>query len=161
MAINKPEAIKVIPNRKTQKRDYVFATGRRKEAVARIRLYEAVREGLMWGERVISKGDIIVNEKPIAEYFSGDVMQARYTEPFRVANLVNKHTFTIRVAGGGPSGQLDACVAGIANVLSKLNPETRDLLKKKGFLTRDSRIRERRKVGTGGKARRAKQSPKR
>lgn len=147
---------------KDQKRDYTFAVGRRREAVARVRLYETVREGMTWNTLEIKKGDIIVNEKPIAEYFSGDLNRYRYSEPLRVANAQNKFTFTIRVEGGGPAGQLDAVVHGLARALSSFDTETyRKVLKEKGFLTRDARTRERRKVGTGGKARRAKQSPKR
>ncbi len=148
--------------RTDSKRDYVFAVGRRREAVARVRLYEFVRDGLTWEETPIKKGEVLVNKKAIADYFPGEVNRFRYTEPFRVANAQNKYTVTISVAGGGPSGQLDAVVAGIANALSKADPENfRPVLKDKGFLTRDARIRERRKVGTGGKARRKKQSPKR
>lgn len=144
------------------KRDYTFAVGRRREAVARVRLYNAVREGMMWNNTEVKKGDIIVNERPVAEYFSGDLNRYRYTEPLRVANAQNKFTFTVRVEGGGLSGQLDAVVHGIARALSTYDKEAyRKILKEKGFLTRDARVRERRKVGTGGKARRAKQSPKR
>ncbi|CAN5159446.1 30S ribosomal protein S9 [soil metagenome] len=144
------------------KKDYVFAVGRRREAVARVRLYDAVKSDMTWDTVAINKGDIIVNKKAIADYFSGEINRFRYTEPLRVANAQNKYTITVSVAGGGPSGQLDAVVAGISNALSKADPESyRAALKNQGFLTRDSRIRERRKVGTGGKARRAKQSPKR
>lgn len=146
----------------TEKRDYIFAVGRRREAVARVRLYETLKDGMTWGVHEVKKGDIVVNEKPISTYFSGDINRFRYTEPLRVANAQNKYTITASVSGGGPSGQLDAVVAGISNALAKADPEQfRGLLKAKGFLTRDARVRERRKVGTGGKARRAKQSPKR
>jgi len=148
--------------RNNQPKDYVFAVGRRREAVARVRLYEIVRPDMVWDTLVINKGDIIVNKKAIADYFSGEINRFRYTEPLRVANAQNKYTITVSVAGGGPSGQLDAVVAGIANALSKADVEAyRPALKKQGLLTRDARVRERRKVGTGGKARRAKQSPKR
>ncbi len=152
-----------IKRNKTARKDYVFAVGRRKESVARVRLYETTKAELTWGEHAVKKGDMFVNEKPIDQYFSGDVSRHLYTEPLRITNAHQKNfAFTIKVAGGGPSGQLQATIAGIANALTKLNPEEyRALLKKKGFLTRDSRIRERRTVGTGGKARRKKQSPKR
>lgn len=148
---------------KTQKKDYVFAIGRRKDAVARVRLYDKAKEGLMWGDKEIKKGDLWVNERPISEYFSGDVSRHMYTEPLRITNAHQQnYTITIRVVGGGLSGQLQATIAGIANALNKLDTEkNRPILKKKGFLTRDSRIRERRVVGMGGKSRRKKQSPKR
>src|SRR5207253_727101 len=106
------------------------------------------------------KGEIFVNELPIAEYFSGDTARYVYSEPFRVTNTANTYTLTVRVVGGGKVGQLEAVVAGISRALALLDGEKRDALKKKGFLTRDARVRERRKVGTGGKARRKKQSPK-
>lgn len=148
--------------RKNIKKDYIFAVGRRREAVARVRLYEVVKDDLMWEKQAIVKGDILVNGMPIGTYFSGDVARFAYSEPLRATNTQNKYTFTIRVVGGGKAGQLDAVVAGISNALAKLDEESlRPQLKKKGFLTRDARVRERRKVGTGGKARRKKQSPKR
>lgn len=148
--------------KKAEKKEFVFAVGRRREAVARVRLYEHVRDDLTWGQTTIKKGDIIVNEKPIVEYFGGDVNRYKYTEPLRVANAQNKYTFSIKVAGGGSRGQLEAVVHGIATALSKLDTKTyHTILKQKGFLTRDARTRQRRNVGMGGKARRAKQSPKR
>jgi small subunit ribosomal protein S9 len=150
-------------NKKHQKTDYVFAVGRRKSAVARVRLHEKVKDGLMWGEVAVKKGDILVNAKPIAEYFASDVSRHLYTEPLRITNVHQQnYAFTIKVAGGGPAGQLDAAIAGIARALNKLDPEKhRAILKKKGMLTRDARVRQRRTVGTGGKSRRQKQSPKR
>lgn len=143
-------------------KEYTFAVGRRKEAVARVRLYTAVKEDLAWDELKVKKGDILVNGMQIAEYFPLETMKYVYTEPLRVANAQNKYTFTIRVTGGGKAGQLDAVAAGIANSLSKLDRDSyRGLLKKKGLLTRDARVRQRRKVGMGGKSRRQRQSPKR
>lgn len=162
MATKKIEAKPTVTKSKNIKRDFTFAVGRRREAVARVRLYETLKEGLLWGKTEIKKGDIIVNEKPIAEYFTGETARYEYSGPLRVANAQNKFTFTIKVVGGGMSGQLDAVIHGISSALSKHDRENyRSLLKEKGFLTRDPRIRERRKVGMGGKARRKKQSPKR
>jgi small subunit ribosomal protein S9 len=154
---------KVSTNKKHQKTDYIFAVGRRKSAVARVRLHEKVKDGLVWGEHTVKKGDILVNAKPVAEYFSSEVERHLYTEPLRATNAHQKnYTFTIKVDGGGPAGQLQAVIAGIARALNKLDPEEyRPILKKKGMLTRDPRVRQRRKVGTGGKSRRQKQSPKR
>ncbi len=155
-------ADKIINIKKDQKKDYIFAVGRRKQAVARVRLYESVKADTSWGNLDVKKGEILVNKKTISEYFPGDIYKRVYSEPLSVANALNKYAFTIQVAGGGPAGQLDAVVAGISNALIKFDSENyRPLLKKKGFLTRDARVRERRKVGTGGKARRKKQSPKR
>ena len=152
-----------VEQKKTKEtKDYIFAVGRRREAVARVRLYEAVKEDLSWDETPIKKGELYVNAKPIAEYFASDVMRHLYTEPFRITNTQNKFTVTIRVQGGGPKGQLEAAVAGIARALSKADSEnSKPTLKKNGFLTRDPRTRERRKVGMGGKSRRKRQSPKR
>lgn len=150
-------------NKKSLKKDYIAAHGRRKEAVARVRLYQHVKENLSWGNIPVKKGEILVNEKPISQYFPSTIERHLYTQPLRITNAhQNNYAFTIKVTGGGPAGQLEAVVAGIANVLQKLDPEKyRPILKKKGFLTRDARIRQRRHVGMGGKARRRKQSPKR
>ena len=148
---------------KSKSRDYIASTGKRKESVARVRLYKNVKESINWGTITVSKGDIVVNQKLINEYFPGVIEQNLYTEPLRITNAhQNNYTFTIKVSGGGHAGQLDAIIAGISNALKTLDPEKyRSILKKKGFLTRDARIRQRRNVGTGGKARRQKQSPKR
>lgn len=148
---------------KGSKKEYVASVGRRKAAVARVRLYEHVKADLVWDNTPIKKGEIYVNGKLIAEYFPSEIEKRLYTEPLRITNAHQKgYALTIRVTGGGQSGQLDAVIAAISNALNKLDREAhRPILKKKGFLTRDSRIRQRRKVGTGGKSRRKKQSPKR
>lgn len=148
---------------KIQNSTYISAVGKRKEAIARVRIYQNFKEGQLSNYTDVKKGEIYVNSKPIAEYFSNEADRYTYTEPLRVTNAHQKNfTITIKVVGGGPAGQLDAVVAGIANALQKLNREEyRSILKKNGFLTRDARIRQRRNVGTGGKARRQKQSPKR
>lgn len=157
------EEATITKKNKNVKKDYVFAVGRRKSSVARVRVYENVKTDLVWGEIPVKKGELLVNQKPIAQYFSGEVSRRFYTEPLRITNAHQQnYAFTIKVAGGGPAGQLQAVVAGIANALTKLDPEKyRAALKKKGFLTRDARVRERRVVGMGGKSRRKKQSPKR
>lgn len=145
-----------------QKKDYILTIGRRRSAIARVRLFTEIKADAKWGDHPLKKGEMIVNQKPISEYFSGEVMRYAYTEPLRVVNAQNKYAFTIQVDGGGPQGQLEAVVLGIARALVALDSgEYRKTLKTKGFLTRDARVRERRKVGTGGKARRKKQSPKR
>jgi len=148
---------------KSSKKEYVSAVGRRKSAVARVRIYEHVKADLAWGNTPIKKGEILVNEKLIADYFPSDIERKLYTEPLRITNTHQQnYSITIRVTGGGQSGQLEAVIAAISNGLSVLDREKhRPVLKKKGLLTRDSRVRQRRKVGMGGKSRRKRQSPKR
>lgn len=157
------EKNKKIISKKVQKKEYVFATGRRKESVARVRVYEHVRDGLSWGTVDVKKGEVLVNGMPITQYFPSEVQRHLYTEPLRITNAhQNNYAITIKVVGGGPAGQLTAVIAGISNALQKIDSDKyRPILKKKGFLTRDARVRQRRNIGTGGKARRQKQSPKR
>lgn len=150
-----------ITKTNNSRKDFIFAVGRRREAVARIRLYPTVKDVLQWGEITLKKGDILVNQKPIDQYFTNKVDQIIYKEPLRVTNALNRYVLTVLVEGGGKSGQLGAVVHGIARALEKADEKYRSILKKRGYLTRDARVRERRKVGTGGKARREKQSPKR
>jgi small subunit ribosomal protein S9 len=131
------------------KANYLPAVGRRKRAIARVRL-------------VRKAGDTLVNDQPIAQYFPGEIFKTLYQEPFRACNVLEKYHATIKVKGSGKSAQLGAVIHGLARALVKANPDKfRPILKKKGFLTRDPRKRQRRQVGTGGKARRQKQSPKR
>jgi len=133
-----------------RKASYIPAVGRRKTAVARVRLY------------LNKKGGIIVNEQPIKEYFPGKRLEEKYLQPLKCCNLIGKHLITAKVEGSGKMGQLGAVVHGISRALNELDKEKfRPVLKKEGFLTRDSRMKERRKIGTRGKARRKKQSPKR
>ncbi len=147
---------------KNKKKDFIYAIGRRREAVARVRLYEHIKDSLTWNDSPIKKGDILVNGKLINEIYSDTLRRHIYSEPFRITNTANKYTFTIKVDGGGLSGQLAAIVSGISNALALVEDKKyRGVLKSKGFLTHDARVRERRKVGTGGKARRKRQSPKR
>lgn len=147
---------------KTTKRDYTYAVGRQREAIARVRIYAHVKEGLMWDNTPVQKAQILVNGEPIEKYFPGPVYKSTYMKPFVVTNTADKYAVTVKVAGGGRSGQLDAMVQGVARALSAIDAtKFRPTLKKAGLLTRDARVRERRKVGTGGKARRKKQSPKR
>ena len=135
------------PSKKTA--SYISAVGRRKTAVARVRLY-------------LKPGEITVNDKPIGSYFPGEANKLVYLEPLKATDVMSKVSATIKVSGGGLKGQLVAVVHGLSRALAKADvAKHRPVLKKRGFLTRDDRMRERRKVGTGGKARRQKQSPKR
>jgi len=140
---------------------YNFAVGRRKAAIARIRLYINLNEVLVIGEETLKKGDIFVNGKRIENYFSGNTAKATYEEPFKITNTLGKYTFTVKIVGGGQKSQLEAFIHAVSRALSSLDDKNKQILKKKGFLTRDARVRERRKVGMGGKARRKRQSPKR
>lgn len=135
--------------KKEAKTKFIFAVGRRKEAVARVRLYKG-------------KGEITVNNQPIEEYFPGVVAKRLYMSPFETTQTIGKYYALVKVSGGGKFGQLEAVIHGLSRALSEADSEKlKPPLKKQGFLTRDARTRERRKVGMGGKARRKKQSPKR
>ena len=124
------------------------AVGRRKEAAALVYL-------------IAGSAEMTVNTKPISVYFPGIRAQIKYISPFQTLSLKKPYTATIKVHGGGLSGQLDAVVLGLSRALSQLKPDHKKPLRDAGLLTRDSRERQRRMIGTGGKARRRKQSPKR
>lgn len=143
---------------------YFQSVGRRKEAVARVRMYvvKGKEKTVTVSGLVMKQGEIYVNKKPIAERFPSPAHKVQYLRPFKLGNVEGKYAVSITIQGGGQHGQLDAAILGIARAIEKTNKEEmRPLLKKEGLLSRDQRIRERRKVGTGGKARRQKQSPKR
>jgi len=121
----------------TKKVAFYSGTGRRKTAVARVWLYEKEKKPDIQG--------LTVNEKPISEYFPGKEAEKKYMRPFQVTTTLGKFVASIKVEGGGRSGQLDAVVLGIARALEKFNPEFRPALKKEGLLTRDPREKERKK----------------
>ncbi len=129
--------------------EYIEATGRRKVASARVRLYQTA-------------GDFVVNDKVVGAYF-GTIRNAdsRYLLPFKITGTEKKFSVVAKINGSGASSQLDALIHGISRALVKYNEEYRTLLKQAGFLTRDDRMKETRKVGHGGSARRQRQSPKR
>lgn len=134
---------------KTKKQDYIFAVGKRKNASARVRLFKGT-------------GETQVNGIPIAEYFPGEVLKSVWQKPFQLTDTWGKYFATIKVLGGGKNGQVEAVSNALAKALVLENKENyKSPLKKAGLLTRDARERQRRMVGTGGKARRKKQSPKR
>ncbi len=142
-------------------KDFISAVGRRRSAVARVRVYSKISDNMKFGEYVVKKGDLVVNGKNISQYFSGNVAKAIYEEPLKVTNSLGKYAITARTQGGGMQAQLGAWVLGVSRALAVVDEANKPLLRKKGLLTRDPRVRERRKVGMGGKARRKKQSPKR
>ena len=127
---------------------FFYAHGRRKEATARVRLYKG-------------KGEFTVNEKPIGKYFPQEVAKAFYLKPFNLTKTESKYYATIKVSGSGKSGQLGAVVHGLARSLIKADESLRPILKTAGLLTRDPRVKERRKYGLAQKARKGKQSPRR
>ncbi len=148
---------------KSKSTQYHEAVGRRKSAVARVRLYILGKEKSITLEGVTVKvGDIMVNRKKASEVFSSAHEKVRFQEPLALTNSLERFVVSAHITGGGRSSQLDAFIHSLSRALEKVaKEEYRPTLKKAGLLTRDPRIRERRKVGTGGKARRQKQSPKR
>ncbi len=131
------------------KKPIAKTTGSRKRATARVWLYKG-------------KGDITVNGQPAEKYFPLALRQGRLEEPFLITDTRGKYYASIKVAGGGKSAQVDAVVHGLARALDSVDKEKHHLLlKKAGFLTRDSREKERRKPGTARSARAKRQSPKR
>ncbi len=126
---------------------YYYATGRRKSAVARVRLY-------------MESGPIIVNGKPIEEAFPWDNWQRAIMEPFRITHTNGQFRVVAKVTGGGVTGQAGALRHGISRALQVADPALRTPLKRASMLTRDSRVKERRKYGLK-KARKAQQYTKR
>jgi len=131
------------------KRKYLFALGRRKRSIARVKLFQG-------------KGKSLVNGKLLEEYFPGTVAREEYLKPFRLVEGEGKYFIEVKVQGGGKSSQLGAFVYGVARAFDQWDRDKfRPALKKNGLLTRDSREKERRKPGRAQKARKKKQSPKR
>lgn len=127
---------------------YFYGLGRRKTAVARVRLYPG-------------NGEITVNGKPAAEYFGGrELYQMMIRQPLQLLNMTDRFNVMVRVVGGGPSGQAGAIRHGVARALTRVDEELRPPVKRAGFLTRDPRMKERKKVGLK-RARKAPQYTKR
>jgi len=149
---------------KTQKtnKSYSLGIGRRREAVARVRIYNPTSGKVeVFGEER-KRGDIIVNGKLVSEYFNFVSFGPQYKNILEKTDVSGKYIISIRVVGGGLNGQMDAVIHGIARALDKMDSEKyHKILSDAGYLTRDPRTRERRKVGNAGKARRKKSSPKR
>ena len=141
---------------------YYEGIGRRKESTSRVRLYVVNEEPIVVGGKSMDKGDMLVNGKTIEKYFSGEVAKKIYSEPFRTTNTLGRFAVSVKTAGGGQMGQLFAFILGVSRALQKVDAEKfRPILKKRGFMTRDPRAKQRRKAGYAGKARARKQSPKR
>ena len=128
--------------------EYYEAVGRRKAATARVRLFP---EG---------DGSIVVNDRSLEEYFVREADVVHLTEPLRATATENRFNISILVEGGGVSGQAGAVRLGIARALLKVEPDLRSPLRKGGFLTRDARVKERKKPGLK-RARKAPQYTKR
>lgn len=146
--------------KEAKKINYYEAVGRRKSSVARIRLHLSAR-GIKQTKQELKKGDFLVNWKPASEYFPGEMNKKLYLQPFELTNSLNRFIVTGTVLGGGFVGQIEALRLATARALIIVNPEYRTILKAQNLLKVDDRVRERRKVGMGGKARRRRQSPKR
>jgi small subunit ribosomal protein S9 len=124
-----------------------YATGRRKESSARV----WIKPG---------EGKITVNDRDFKDYFPRDTLISMITEPFNLTGTLNAYDVIASIEGGGVSGQAGALRHGISRALLEVNPEFRIVLKREGFLTRDSRIKERKKYGLK-KARKRPQFSKR
>jgi len=125
---------------------YTYSIGRRKAAVASVKLF-------------MGKGDSFINGRSPDNYFP--LTFSRLELPFVTIDAKKKYYFIAKIVGGGKTGQLAALILALSRALKKSNPDFKTPLAQAGLLTVDSRVRERRMVGTGGKARRQKQSPKR
>ena len=130
------------------KRKYFYGTGRRKSSVARVRVYEN------------GTGSITINGRDIDNYFGLDTLKLVVNQPLVAADLVGKVDLVVSVTGGGVSGQAGAIRHGLSRALLLVNGEFRPTLKAAGFLTRDPRMKERKKYGLKA-ARRAPQFSKR
>ena len=130
------------------KRQYQYGTGRRKSSIARVRVYEN------------GTGAITINGRDIDDYFGLETLKLVVRQPLNTTELLGKVDVVVTVVGGGVSGQAGAIRHGIARALVTLNPEYRAALKAAGFMTRDPRMKERKKYGLKA-ARRAPQFSKR
>src|SRR5215210_2287151 len=127
-----PEAPKY--EKKIDAQGRAYATGKRKDAVARV----WIKPG---------PGQIVVNERPVEQYFARPVLRMILQQPLHVANRAGQFDIVVTVAGGGLSGQAGAVRHGLAKALTYFEPDLRPALKKEGFLTRDPRVVERKKYG--------------
>ena len=130
------------------KKKYFYGTGRRKSSIARVRVYEN------------GTGAITINGRGIDDYFGLETLKLVVRQPLNTTELLGKVDVVVTVVGGGVSGQAGAIRHGIARALVTLNPEYRAALKAAGFMTRDPRMKERKKYGLKA-ARRAPQFSKR
>lgn len=144
----KKEEVKEEPV-KTEK--YFYGLGRRKAAIAQVRIYS---------QEKANEGDRIVNDRKMSDYFPTLKLQSIFMSPLKTVSLDDKFRVTVYVKGGGIDGQVGAIRLGLSRALIKFDEALKTVLKKQGFLTRDSRVVERKKPGLR-KARRAPQWAKR
>jgi small subunit ribosomal protein S9 len=128
--------------------EYFEAVGRRKASTARVRLFPG------------GEGSVVINERPLEEYFCRQMDVVHLKEPLEAVGMENRFNVSVLVKGGGIKGQAGAIRLGIARALLKMDPDMRPTLRKSGFLTRDARVKERKKPGLRG-ARKAPQYTKR
>ena len=140
-----PETPKYV--QKLDKQGRAYATGKRKDAVARV-----------WVK--LGGGNILINDRPVETYFARPVLRMLIQQPLVAANRQGQYDVVCTVSGGGLSGQAGAVRHGLSKALMRHEPELRGVLKRGGFLTRDSRVVERKKYGRA-KARRSFQFSKR
>ena len=124
-----------------------YATGKRKRSIAKVRL-------------VPGEGKVVVNNKDFGEYFNRESLQIMVVEPLKLTGTDTAYNIIASIKGGGVAGQAGALRHGISKALLEVNNEYREILKKEGFLTRDSRVKERKKYGLK-KARKKPQFSKR
>lgn len=133
---------------KTGNRKFTYAIGRRKQAIAKVRLYGK------------GEGTFVVNGKELTKYFPTAILQQAAIRPLSLTNTADQYDASVEVVGGGPRGQSDAVKLGIARALVKADQGYKITVKKAGLLTRDARVKERKKFGLK-RARRAPQWAKR
>lgn len=158
------ETVKAVKPKKATKSDmtYYEGVGRRKSAVARVRIYPVKKGVAVIGGVSHKTGEFLVNGKSIEKVFGMKSDQIECKRPLLVTESGELYIVSAKTYGGGTSSQVDAISHGLSRALVCIpSSDLKTKLRTENLLTRDSRVRERRKIGTGGKARRVKQSPKR
>ncbi len=133
---------------KKNKKEYIYAVGRRKTSSAQVKLYKK------------GSGEVTINQKDIKDYFPTEKLQEIVYSPLKVIGQVDKLKIWAKVVGGGKTGQAEAIRHGVSRALLEINPNFKKPLRKHGYLTRDPRVKERKKPGLK-RARRAPQWSKR
>lgn len=140
----------MVSTKTTKEVKYFYATGKRKSAIAKVRIYPSKEKNI----------SISINERTVDDFFPLKEWQQKMLIPFNVVKLQNKFDLVINVQGGGVIGQLEAIVHGISKALREYDESFKTILRKNGFITRDSRVKESKKYGLK-RARKAPQYTKR